>query len=279
MVRFIERRDSAQRHGVRSPDDDGDAAPVDLTCSVGERFFALEHTKVEPFENYDQANNHAIAFYEPIVGRLKGAVPSDAVFELCAPFEATFLLGSLKAKKRKLVCDRIEAWVLDTARTLPSGDWNTPYQKANLPDVPFWVGLRRLPVKSEERQGTVSWCRATDREEDARAIRIARSYDDKLGEGSNLLHWKGHANARTVLVLESNDLPLSSSAGITETVLEVEKTVTDRPDEVFLVCTDHPNWWTVTCIREDDKSHFDWDDQYERILQVDPAELCALTKR
>lgn len=79
-----------------------------------------------------------------------------------------------------------------------------------------------------------------------------------------------------VLVLESNDLPLSNFGVIARTVLEVEESIDERPDEVYLVETQHSEW-TVVCVRKDDRSNFD--NQIDHVWQVDSAKLVATTRR
>jgi hypothetical protein len=55
VLRFIEARDNALRKDDgRSPDDlmDPDRLRrVDYVCTVGQLFYALEHTRIEPFPN------------------------------------------------------------------------------------------------------------------------------------------------------------------------------------------------------------------------------------
>jgi len=63
---------------LRSPEQEGDVAPVELTCSIGGRLFAFEHTGIEPFERHIaiEAKRH----FQPLRDALKTADPLAPLF-------------------------------------------------------------------------------------------------------------------------------------------------------------------------------------------------------
>ena len=52
VIRVLEAREGHSRRDVRSPEQDGHPAPIELTCWIGERLFPFEHTGIEPFTGY-----------------------------------------------------------------------------------------------------------------------------------------------------------------------------------------------------------------------------------
>lgn len=58
VIRHIEGRDGGTRQDLRSPEQEGDPAPVELTCFIGGRCFAFEHTGIDPFEGQIDIETH-----------------------------------------------------------------------------------------------------------------------------------------------------------------------------------------------------------------------------
>jgi hypothetical protein len=91
-----------------------------------------------------------------------------------------------------------------------------------------------------------------------------------------LAKWKRDSGARTVLVLEENDLFLTNHWRIADALAQAEATTPDAPDEVFMVSTglDKASWWVV-CLRgpglvaEEQMPH----------SEFDPTKLTRLTSR
>jgi len=64
IIRHIEAREGSQRQNLRSPEQEGHAAPVELTCSIDRQLYAFEHSGIEPFEG--QIEIEAKAHFEPL---------------------------------------------------------------------------------------------------------------------------------------------------------------------------------------------------------------------
>ena len=84
--------------------------------------------------------------------------------------------------------------------------------------------------------------------------------------------------ARTILVLEENDISLTNHQLVADAMVHAEaRVVTDPPpDEVFLVSTSIPDMWHVTCLRREGKNYYD---DGERFHEFQPSALMKLTKR
>jgi hypothetical protein len=60
-------------------------------------------------------------------------------------------------------------------------------------------------------------------------------------------------------------------------MMRAEEGKPDPPDEIYLVSTFLPELWRVTCLRRFGRNYYD--DDGERFLPFDPADLTQLTKR
>jgi hypothetical protein len=119
VVRVLEAREGQSRRDVRSPEKDGDPAPIELTCWIGDRLFAFEHTGIERFAGHVKFEAEASRHLDPIRGMLAGKPPND-VFELHMP--AMAMQG-----KRKREIEQIQialaAWIEATAPTLKAAPY------------------------------------------------------------------------------------------------------------------------------------------------------------
>jgi hypothetical protein len=67
VLRYIETRDGTRRgDDVHSPERDRHAVPIDLACTIGGRFFAFEHTGIEPFSDQIEMEVHNRRLFGPI---------------------------------------------------------------------------------------------------------------------------------------------------------------------------------------------------------------------
>jgi hypothetical protein len=79
--------------------------------------------------------------------------------------------------------------------------------------------------------------------EQQRVARLQTAYQRK---SPKLAKWKQDSGARTVLVLEEDDLWLTNHFGVAEALVPAEATTPDAPDEIFLVSTGvDQTWWVV----------------------------------
>ena len=64
VIRSIEMREGGSRQELRFPEQEQHEHPVELTCLIGNRHFAFEHTGIELFE--DQIRLEVEAHFAPL---------------------------------------------------------------------------------------------------------------------------------------------------------------------------------------------------------------------
>jgi hypothetical protein len=82
-----------------------------------------------------------------------------------------------------------------------------------------------------------------------------------------------------VLILEENDIQCTNDKVVADALLEVEKTMSDLPDEVYLVTTAVRNLWYSLPLRVDNRNYYELSGDFEDITEVDPDTLIDLTGR
>jgi hypothetical protein len=274
VVRRLERRENGLRQDVHYPEQENHAAPVEMTFTIGEQLFAMEHTAVEPFKGHMQMEAQAEFLFKPIVDDLKDQLGSKALFELVIPANA---LQNKKGPELSAIQKAIVDWVKATASTMPARDDSrgTSVDGVSIPNVPFSVSLFRYePPPIRDCYFQIKHAVAGG--EQSRSDRMFEAIKKKFPK---LAAWRRDQNAKTILVLEDNDIQLTNPSLVADTFVPLAKERGDRPDETYLVVTCMDPWhvWPVLI---GDKSYFDLvksgDAQFEG---VDPAGLVQLTKR
>ena len=284
VLRRIEARDHALRmNDGRSPDDLNDLDPlrrVDYVCSVGHVLYAFEHTGIEPFGNQIELEVHNQKLFGPIIERFDHRADRE-FWEFHVPVEAS---AGLTGGQVKRVQDALIKWIETNAVRFPVtllyDRYANPSLGETVADVPFSVSLHRGSLDSPHfpRESplcgrfTMKYFVSGDLEQ-ARTVRLQKACEDKAPK---LATWKRDAGARTVLVLEENDLSLTNHQRVIDALLPAEEIIPETADEVFLVSTHIAHTWWVTCLRRAGKTYYD---DGERFHQVDPAELTRLTSR
>jgi len=275
IMRHLEARESAPRADLRSPEKERHRSPVELVCRIGQQLFAFEHTGIEPFEGHMQMEAEAKLHVEPIRVALIGALPSAEVFELNIPAKA---FQGRKKREVRQIQEAIVDWVKRTAPALPIkryADYIGDVKPIAPTGVPFPVTLYRFESVVKPGYFVIKHLVTGDREQ-ARTDRIRTACEKKFPK---LDAWKQTEGARTILVLEDNDIQLTNHAIVAETYLPLAQARTDRPDETYIVVTCMDPWraWPILV---DDVSYFDlarsgnaegW--------EIDQTALMALTER
>jgi hypothetical protein len=279
VLRFIEARDNALRKDDgRSPDDLRDPDPlrrVDYVCTVGQLFYALEHTRIEPFPNQIKLADQNQNLFDPIIARFDHRSDRE-LWYLIVPVDAS---AGLTVNNIGQVQDALIKWIETNAARVPVVPHHN--QRSDLPltesadGVPFRFSLRRASLYmsySRLSGGFMCMTLAPADLEQQRADRLKTTCERK---SPKLAKWKRDAGARTVLVLEANDMSLTSHLLVADALAPAEATMPNAPDEVFMVSTCvHQIWWVV-CLRGpglvagDPMPHSDFD----------PMKLTKLTSR
>jgi hypothetical protein len=239
IIRHLEAREGHQRADVCCRDDGADIAGVDarveMTFSIGGQLYALEHTGIEPFDGFVEMNNEGGRLFEPLRQSLTGLLDPGSTYEL------TIRLHALSGRRKNDVQKRHDAlrqWVLDTAPTIPKppyGDLRCGQADGTAMNMP--VTLRRWHSRVP---GYFMIRHSVPKIEESRAARILRACDTKLPK---LEVWRRNAKARTVLVLEENDIQTTNVTLVCDAYLAAVKARTDIPDETWLVSTEHDPWY------------------------------------
>ncbi len=284
VLRRIEARDNILRMSDgRSPDDQHDPDPqrrVDYVCTVGQILYAFEHTGIEAFADQIRLEVHNQRLLGPVNERFDHR--SDQEFwELHVPVEAS--AGLTDAEANRVRAALIE-WINTNSARFPVTQLYDKYANPSLgetvADVPFRFSLHRGSLAGPHFAPQSPLCGrfqmryiVTGDIEPARIERLQKACNAKYPK---LTMWKRDAGARTVLVLEENDISLTNYQHVTDALFPAEATMPDTADEVFLVSTYLPNIWWVTCLRRAGKTYYD---DGERFHEVDPVELTQLTAR
>jgi hypothetical protein len=282
VLRRIEARDQTSRlDDGRSPDDLKDPDPtrrVDYVCTVGTQLYAFEHTGIEPFENQITFEEHNRQLFAPLIERFDHRPTDSEFWEFHHPVEASVGLSGPKIRK---VQDALIDWVDSSFQALPLVRYADrhpyPFERESAAGVPFRFSLVRWSMRDFQHSPLSGrfWLRPVVKGdvESARRERLKRTCDVKFGK---LAKWRQDEGARSVLVLEENDLSLTNPECVAQALASVEIGRPDAPDEIFLVSTSLPDLWWVTCLRREGKTYYD---DGERFHEFDPTTLMQLTKR
>jgi hypothetical protein len=273
VVRHLERRESFPRANLRFPDQEGHCAPVELVCTIGSRLYAVEHTGIEPFEGHMRGSAEVERLIRPIVDGVEGRLPPSDDFELQIGIRA---MEEVNSRSVAAVQERLISWIVETAPRLkspPPGRKDTTVRETEVTGVPFPVKLYRMT--GMVLPGTLQVVHVVSELEDQRSARIAAALKKKMPK---LAAWKRDAGARTVLVLEENDIQLTNCHFVTEAVLKGEASLGPAADEIYLVTTSFEPW-QVHFVRVADRSYFDLTNPDERSWPESPEQLVSLTGR
>jgi hypothetical protein len=251
VIRRIEVRKGAARRNLCSPEREGHPAPIDSSCNIGDQLFAIEHTLVEPFERHIELEAKAKEHFEPIRSRVAGLLPATEHFELWLPVASTL---DLKGRELARVQTEIADWVIRIADTLPIGSasgYALPIQGTTLFGVPFAVSLQRVSHSGFLGELSVKHI-VPDSNKNDRLARIRRAYEKKVAQ---LSPWK-KIEARTILVLEADDIQLTNAQRVADTLIRIEKDIGEKPDEIYLFSTAIPSPWWLWIIRIDDRDYY-----------------------
>jgi len=254
LIRYLASREKATLCDVQVCDKHpSPGARVEMTFRLGDQCYAIEHTGIEPFEGFMELQNRTPLWFEPlergIIAALQPVLAPDVIFELRLPVLA--FKGRKMSDVRDIHAALVE-WVRATARTLPRGGYFTGQPVTAQPrGVPFGVSLVRFDGTPFPKPFLL--CHVTNTGEEARVQRIRRACNDKFPK---LATWKHSHNARTILILESNDVQLTSPPLVTEALMSAAKARSDSPDETYMVATSMTPWW-VWPLLKNGLSYFD----------------------
>jgi hypothetical protein len=257
IIQYLEKREGATRWDVRSREGNGTPpnARVEMTFRLGEQLYAIEQTGIEPFEGFMAHQNRAPQLFAPleaaVAAELGEMLSPGVIIEMVMPIDA---FDGYNMRRVGEIQAALAAHVKATAPNLPArryADYRGTLVKARPAGVPFEVSLVRfdgigtLPGRFQLKHLT----RSID---EPRALRLQRTCDDKFPK---LAYWKRLESARTILVLEDNDVQLTNAPLVAETLLPIVAAREDVPDETYLVST-YTSPWYAWPILVDGRTYF-----------------------
>jgi|SRR5579871_1819317 len=247
IVRHIETRTGAVRTDVWHPEKQSDSE-VELAWKLGDQQLVIEHTVIEPFEDFLRLNAQAKAHFDPIVTACGNLLPDVLELEVPARCMHDLNKSQVAAAQAALI-----AHVRATApnmRRRRYGDYIGADKPITIDAVPFPFRLFRFENLGIEPRLQIKHL-APDLTKE-RSERIRRACDDKFPK---LAAWK-KKGARTILVLEDNDIQLTNPATVAEVFVPVARRRDDAPDETYMVATCLDPWqlWPLLV---DSRSYFE----------------------
>lgn len=270
VLRRIEARLAAIRRNVRSPEKLHEPGPVELVCNIGGQLFALEHTGIEPFTGFMQMHAEADWRFDPIVQAVRGKVPPGEVWQLMMRFGA---LDNLRGDELRRAQQAIARWIIETVPTLaigPYASYPRPLAWTRLPGVPLEVRVDRWRGTIERSDFFIRHLMDQSRLEPARKERMRRACGKKFPK---LQHWS-RRGARTILILEDNDMFSTNQALVWDALESLRGEFEFWPDEIYTVCTFLDRYWPIWLLWDGAHDYYTLDDLGEsRTTTCDPREL------
>jgi hypothetical protein len=213
--------------------------------------------------------------FKPVEERLAGVFAPDSL-HLIVPAKAT---EQLKRREIETMQRALGDWIIEITPTLPRARYGTYRPQARsvrVPGVPFDVSLYRFesPVPAVGGYLFVRPSFEGDIEHE-RLARICRAYEKKFAQ---LAPWR-RDGARTVLILEENDISFTNAYVVAGALGIIEQGAAERPDEIYLLSTIVKKLWQLWTIRIDDYVYDDFSVWGKSLLETDPATLDDLTGR
>ena len=245
VLSLIEARVGIERTRVHLPDH-GDRVRrrIDVCAELGGERYALEHTRIEPFEGETRTGVFFSEFVEPVQERLSGALPGPARYDLVFPLDPT--IAKRKGAVPKAQTALID-WVTAQAPALYEEAQSAPrlsaVAKQSLQHLPYPVRLRCTALATQPSQSPAGRLLCSRWYDDQllikqRVDRLRKALADKCPK----LECCKNRGAKTILVLESDDMALSNSVIAREALDNASEGRTDLPDEIYLVETDFDQW-------------------------------------
>ena len=274
VVRHLEVVANVSRTDVRTRDRHSDPGKrVELTFRLGAELVAVEHTGIEPFDGFMRLNAESERHFEPIKAAASHAVPSGSLVELHVPVNA---FRGRPPREVSEIQTALTKFIINTAPKLPERRYKDHRygDPIIIPGVPFTVRLYRF-----ESMGIlppiVVYHVAKD-VETTRAERLREACEKKFPK---LARWKIEDNARTILVLEDNDIQLTSPANVADAFVPIARSRADAPDETYMIFTAAEPWYMWPMLIRG-ASYFDLAKRGDSLhSEIDASSLNTITQR
>ena len=280
VLRSLEHVTGQLRAGVWCSEKAGAVPPVELRFRLGNRHYAMEHTRIEAFDHQIQTGVRFAQLIEPVTKALSGKLPGEAIYEIHFPLHTSLRVNATRLKELR---SNLSDWVWENATLLheKSCDAAAHQEKSRRshssisgtpPGFNYEVTLHRWRRRGLARreEGWLGAARvAPENMEPSRTSRLRKALDDKRGK----LQECKRQDARTILVMESDDIALSNHVVTGEALLNALEGRMDTADEIYLVETLADPWIVRTLKRNNEC----WPKIVEDYQQFNVGDLIDLT--
>ena len=267
VVRTLETRTGVTRTNMYRPEDQTDrqGSRVELCLTLGKTVYAIEHTRIEAFRNQIKRGVKFALLVRPVIAELNKKLPGPALYDLILPLDRHIKVNTRQLRR---IQDALACWIRENAEELNKtildrASPNSPQRdlrdcvEGSPPCFPFSVMLacQVLQPVSGLEPGEIRASRIapeSDELEKSRAEALLNSLNDKCPNLHNFKTEKEYQGdeARSVLVLESDDIALTNDIVVAEKIPGLLAGRLDVPDEIYLVETEIDTWW-VRLIKHD----------------------------
>ena len=260
VIRHLEKWTGKTRTEIRHPETDGVGPPVELCLQLGNQNYAIEHTRVESFDNQIKAGISIREIKNYITEAFTDPLPGPVYYELRVPMDVCL---PDKKKDRERMLSTLDKWIRESVECMHerNTDLFTPMFAPTRSKVwhddcvtgaplgtAYEIKLMRTKLwppaihTAGRKPGTiVLWYNYPDEDEsnDRHFKRLQRAFDKKCPK---LKRCKDEG-ARTVLILEaiSSNFMLIDKIGCHLPALL--DGLTDAPDDIYLVKSSDSLWW------------------------------------
>ena len=251
VVRLLEGHMEAERGDLHIPDriDRMRKKRVDVCVAVGSSRYALEHTRIEPFSRAIETGKRVADLLYGVKKRLCACehLPGPALYELKLPKDPRLGGGPNARERHAKIEQEMAAWIhsQSTALYARASDAGRPTCiRREFSGLLVHLVCTRMGPPSETTPGEFGPVRDAPEPldpEEQRDARLRQALEKKCPK----LRFCKDRGARTVLVLESDDIALSGAISIREALGRATEARDDVPDEVYLVHTgvDDDYWY------------------------------------
>lgn len=259
VVRQRERAAGTRRTAICDPESTGEGPPVDLRVTLGGQEYALEHTKILPFDDRLEVENAHRDITECIEDWFPDPLPGDAFYELYLPLSVPRPgLGRGGERRRRGLHDWIRSGVdVLQARAPWRRRWSRHVYELDYfggrPDgweCEFTLARSSDGVLPPREAGSLALFVGSPDEPEAPFVEnLRRAFENKCPKLARCKEL--NSDVQTVLILEAVDLPFHFDHYIAEHLAGLLEGCAAEPDRIFLVYP-HTHFWAVWVVRSND---------------------------
>lgn len=260
VIRHLEKWTGESRSEIRHPETDGVGPPVDLRLQLGNQHYAIEHTRIESFDNQIKAGISIREIDNYIKEQFTNPLPGPAYYELQVPLDVC-----LPAKRKNRMLNTLDKWIRESAYCMHGRNtdlfrplfapmrnevWHDDCVTGTPLGTAYEIKLMRTKLwppalhTAGRNPGTiVLWYNYLDEDErnHRHFKRLQRAFEKKCPK----LRRCKEDGARTVLVLEAVDSLLTLTDQIGRHLPALLDGRKDGPDDIYLVSPSDSLWWVL----------------------------------